>query len=151
MSLPLPAIDRLFTRLMASYGRDFLARYEGQDPNAIKSSWAHELAGYANNLGPIAFALENLPERAPNVFEFRSICRRSPLPDVPRLSAPKLDLERVAAELSKLGALKADMSQKPLPGRLEWAHRLKAKDEHDPKSVTQTVRAMYRDALKEAA
>ena len=52
MSLPLNAIDRLFDRLLATYGRDFSARWEGLDQGAVKSSWAHELAGYESRLKP---------------------------------------------------------------------------------------------------
>ena len=33
MSLPLKAIDRLFDRLTATYGRDFTSRFDGVDQN----------------------------------------------------------------------------------------------------------------------
>lgn len=107
MSLPLQVIDRLFSRLNATYGRDFMARWEGLDAGAVKSSWAHELAGFEQHLNSLAWALENLPERAPNVIEFRNLCRKAPTPDVPRLPEPKADPNRVAAELAKLAPVRA--------------------------------------------
>ena len=76
MSLPLQVIERLFERLVATYGQEFVNKYQG-DLNQVKTVWAHELGGFANNLQSIATALESLPERAPNVIEFRNLCYRS--------------------------------------------------------------------------
>lgn len=123
MSLPLQAVDRLFERLTATYGRQFLSLYEGLDANAIKSSWAHELSGFSRNLHALAWALEHLPERAPNAIEFRNLCRRAPEAEVPRLPEPPANPERIREELAKLGpALKALASG----GRANtaWAHRI---------------------------
>lgn len=107
MSLPLKAIDRIFDRLATTYGRDFSARFEGLEIGAVKSSWAHELSGFAGRLNSIAWALENLPERAPNVIEFRNLCRKAPEPEVPRLPEPTADPARVATELAKLAPVRA--------------------------------------------
>lgn len=101
MSLPIKAVDRIFHRLAATYGSEFMRRYEGVDEADMKTVWAHELAGYAGDLQSIAWALENLPERCPNVIEFRNICRKSPRVEVPRIEAPAKP-ERVKAELAKL-------------------------------------------------
>lgn len=122
MSLPLIAVERLFERLTTTYGRQFLSMYEGLDPAAVKTTWAYELAGFARNLQAIAWALENLPERCPNVIEFRNLCRRAPDPETPRLPEPKADPARVAAELAKLGELRNQ--PKPKMGPLDWAYRI---------------------------
>lgn len=123
MSLPSQAVDRLFARLSATYGRDFTMKFEGVETNAVKSSWAHELAGFADQLGSIAWALENLPERCPNVIEFRAICRRSPAAEVPKLEHSPAGQARIAAELAKLGA-----GFRKAPGRSggnkDWARRI---------------------------
>lgn len=136
MSLPLAAIERLFSRMNATYGRDFMARYEGQDANAVKSSWAHELSGFANDLKSLAWALENLPERAPNVLEFRAICRRSPrdvsLALEDHRNDPVTDPKRIAEEILRLGALKARAVQPPSDMK-DWARRIIARhDAGDP-------------------
>ncbi|NMM21564.1 MAG: hypothetical protein HHJ15_16685 [Rhodoferax sp.] len=145
MSLPLPVIDRLFARLNATYGRDFMSRYEGQDSAAVKTSWSHELDGYQSNLKPLAWALENLPERCPNVIEFRTLCRRAPADEVPLLAEPKADPARVAAELEKLGHIKVKSSTAQ-NGMKDWAHRLKSRHDAGQKLNMNQVRC-YREAL----
>jgi hypothetical protein len=105
MSLNSKTVDRLFDRLSATYGREFRARYEGVEEAAIKTSWAHELASLGPHLHMIAWALENLPEKAPNVIIFRNLCRSAPALPEKLLPAPKADPKRVAAELAKLSPL----------------------------------------------
>lgn len=106
MSLPLPWIERIFAKLTLAYGRDFLGRWEGVDLADVKTDWAHELDGFERFPEAIAYALSNLPPKAPSVIEFRAIARRAPAPDVPRLEAPRADPERVKAELAKLEPMK---------------------------------------------
>lgn len=84
---PLPAgwVDRLFFRLQGVYGKDFTSQFmlmdgAGNDiglANA-KQVWSEELGGFAEHPEAIAYALENLPERMPNVIQFREICRKAP-------------------------------------------------------------------------
>lgn len=107
MSLPIKAIDRLFERLALTYGAAWVRQWEGLNMNDIKAMWAHELSGFSGRLEAIAWALENLPERCPNVIEFRNLCRRAPAPEVPKLPEPKADPERMRAELAKLGHVPA--------------------------------------------
>lgn len=58
-----------------------------------ETAWALELGGFEDRrlLPSIAWALEHLPERAPNAVEFRALCRRAPIEPVPApaLPAPK--------------------------------------------------------------
>lgn len=145
MSLPLKAIDRLFDRLTATYGRDFTARWEGLDQNVVKSSWAHELSGFENCLHMIAWALENLPERAPNVIEFRSICRKAPALDLPALPEPKADPERVKAELAKLAPLRQAAAH-ARADRGDWARRILQRHA-DGAKISPTVLSMARDGM----
>lgn len=114
-------IDRLFTRMAATYGPEW-TRQCGATPMAdIKTVWGYELAGYIDHLTAIAYALDNLPERCPNVIQFRNLCRSAPAREVPRIEPPKADPERVKAELAKLT---------PAPARTdgrEWARRILAR------------------------
>ena len=144
MSLPTQVVDRLFDRLTATYGRDFTARWEGLDGNAVKSSWGHELAGYAGCLGSIAWALENLPQRPPNVIEFRAICRLAPAKAQPALPSPPADPARVAAELAKLAPARAAADGATDPKA--WAHRILARHASGER-LSPTVLTMARAAL----
>lgn len=144
MSLPLQVVERVFARLSATYGRDFVSKFEGVDPNAVKSSWAHELSRFEGDLSSIAWALENLPERAPNVIEFRAICRRAPMPEVARIEHRAASPERVAAELQKLRPALIDCTAHR--GNRYWARRIVAKAEGGGK-VTPAALSMARDAL----
>ena len=105
MSLPIVAIDRLFARLHATYGAAW-DRAMGSVPVAdAKAAWAHELGGFAGRLQDVAWALEHLPERCPNVIEFRNLCRLAPAAEVAQLPAPPADPERIRAEMAKLGQM----------------------------------------------
>jgi hypothetical protein len=126
MTFPVQAIDRLFQRLAATYGASW-ERSLGQAPIAdAKSAWAHELQGFAGRLDCLAWALENLPEKVPNVIEFRNLCRRAPEPATPRLPEPAADPARVAAEIAKLGHLREPPAPRG-PVDYSWAERLVAR------------------------
>ncbi len=127
MSLSLQAVDRLFDRLTATYGRQFLSLYEGLDVNAVKTVWASELGGFSNNLNALAWALENLPARVPNAIEFKFLCRLAPTPEVQRITEPAANPARLRAELAKLGEIvKQDVG--PSNSR-DWARRIMARAE----------------------
>lgn len=124
MSLPIKAIDRLFERLAATYGAAWTRQWADIPITDAKSAWAHELAGFNGQLEALAWGLENLPEKCPNLIEFRNLCRRAPAPELPKLPEPKADPERVRRELSKLGKIKEQaLSIKTLDGK-EWARRI---------------------------
>ena len=126
MSLPAAWTDKIFTKLTLAYGRDFIGRWEGIDLNDVKSDWSHELAGFEGHPEAIAYALANLPPKAPSVIEFRAIARRAPLPEVKLLEAPRANPERVAAELAKLAPLRVRKSA-DLRGGKDWARSLIAR------------------------
>ncbi len=142
MSMSIKAIDRLFERLELTYGIEWVRKWEKSPDAEVKSLWAHELSHYANNLHAVAWALENLPEKCPNVIEFRNLCRNAPAQEEPRLPEPKADPERVAAELSKLGEIKKKVLSSPVgvgDGR-EWARRIMGRYETGEKLNTCTLR-----------
>ena len=100
MSLPLPWVDKIFSKLTLIYGRDFIGRWEGLEIADVKTDWAHELAGFENFPEGIAFALQSMPAgKPPNVLEFRAMALRAPRPEFKQLEAPKADPSRVAEEL----------------------------------------------------
>lgn len=148
MSLPSAWVEKIFTKCALVYGRAFLDRWAGLDLDAVKADWAHELAGFERHPKAIAWALQNLPaEKPPTALEFRKLGYATPKEDAPQIAYQPADLARVALELEKL----ASVRDAPKCGMRDWAVRLKEKDATNPKSVTQTVRKMYRQALGEIA
>ena len=126
MSLPCKVIDRLFDRLTVTYGAQFMNFYAGQTTATVKASWAHVLAGFAGRLDAIAWALEMLPDRCPNVIEFRKLCRSAPSADLPRLPDAAADPERVAAETALLGGVKKRILGNAGSGQ-QWAKDLQGR------------------------
>jgi hypothetical protein len=128
MSLSLKAVDRLFERMALTYGKQFTDMYSTVDPASVKTLWSHELAAYAGSLHRIAWALENLPPRCPNVIEFKQLCRQAPAPEAPALPEPKADPERLKRELAKLGDMKATIAATPSKvDHKAWAKRILAR------------------------
>lgn len=97
MSLPQDWADRLFLRLSVRYGESFLGQYRNQDMAAVKADWADVLDGWERCPSAIAWALDSLPERAPNAITFRNLCRAAPqAPQALQLLPPKADPQKVA-------------------------------------------------------
>lgn len=149
MPISIKAIDALFERLTATYGRRFTSMYDGIDPQSVKTAWATELDywGSKEGLASIAWALENLPEDPPNPIQFKKLVRSAPPPEVPRLPEPKADPERLKAELEKLGAVVGEMKKSTGPN-LDWARRIVVKHKGGLK-VPSAVLKMAREALNE--
>lgn len=142
MSLPIKAVDRLFERLGVTYGAQWHRMWDGMPIADVKSSWAHELSSYAQpeKMAAIAWALENLPERCPNVIEFRNLCRNAPKPEAPRLPEPKADPERLKAELAKLRGPAIEAARRGTYDHKEWAKRIVARAEAGDEIKAVTLR-----------
>lgn len=127
MNLPVTVIDRLFQRMSATYGSAW-DRSMGTAPiSDVKTAWMHELQGFSGRLDAIAWALENLPERCPNVIEFRNLCRKAPEPEKPKLPEPPADPVRLRAELAKLQPIIDAAKRAVTVDRLAWARRIVAR------------------------
>lgn len=105
MSLSTKVIDRLFDRLALTYGSQWLSMWQGMAAGDIKSLWGAELAVYAGRLEAIGWALENLPERAPNLVQFKALCRSAPAPQAPALPLPEANPARMREALQGLRAI----------------------------------------------
>lgn len=91
-TLPLAWVEKVFRKLTVVYGRDFMARWEGQEINDVIEDWAEELAGFVNWPEAIAWALKNLPDsKPPTVLEFRALCFKAPKPERLALPEPAAD------------------------------------------------------------
>lgn len=143
---PQHPIDRLFKRMAVVYGAAW-DRSLGAAPLAdVKTSWGYELSGFASEEGlkAIAWALDNLPARCPNVIEFRELCRRSPLPQFERLEAPKAAPAIVAEQIARQSGLKQVINQACLDSK-EWARRIVNRYENGER-ISPTVLAMAKSA-----
>jgi hypothetical protein len=120
------ACDHLFNRLLAVYGTQWTKQWQDVPMQDAKDAWARELGQYAGRLEAIAYALDNLPERAPNAVQFRNLCRAAPAPDVPALPMPEASPQRMREELAKLGHVTGAKVQ-TATGAMDWAPRILAR------------------------
>lgn len=143
MALPSEWIDRIFARLAVRYGSAWLTKWNGIDIAAVKADWAEELGGFSANPDAIKYALEHLPlDSPPTVLQFRALCIGRPDPNTKALPAPKASDERVAAVV--------EATKQAIPNRmnLEWAHRLRKREQMLDRTLTITQKAMWRAALR---
>lgn len=131
------AVDRLFARLTAVYGREFTGKFDGTTPDAVKAAWAHELRWFTHRLDAVAWALDNLPDKCPNAAQFRNLVRQAPSTEVAGM-LPNEAPVRVAnaQERAALMRMAEDIRKGEFfakPGR-EWAYRLIERHENgDPR------------------
>lgn len=81
MTLSATAIDRLFNRFAIIYGNQWINMWVGMNINDVKTVWMNELSGFGDRLEMIAWALENLPDRPPNLITFKKLCMSAPRKD----------------------------------------------------------------------
>jgi hypothetical protein len=138
-------VEYVFQVLSATYGESW-SRAQGKAPTAdVMTVWGNALDGFShskNSRRAITWALNNLPERCPNVIEFRSLCRQAPAIEAPAIEAPRADPVRVAAELAKLSPLRAQVPQ--AYDSRAWARKILA----NPEGRTPTVIQMARNAVE---
>lgn len=146
--LPDDVIDRLFSALTVRYGAPFLDRWRDLDLAVVKGDWARELSGFAGNLEALRYALDHLPDKPPNVIEFRKIANGGPAPTVPedrRIECSAAGKERIAAELEKLAPVIAGAGR--VDDGKEWARRIIANDAAGIRSRSSLPLKMARAAL----
>jgi hypothetical protein len=141
-------IDRLFERLSMTYGNAWDNSLGSAPLNEIKSFWLNELSGFLQSkesMMAISWALNHLPERPPNLVQFKNLCYQAPPIDKPQLPAPVADPARVSNELAKLATLRiGDQQADPK----DWARKILGDYVAGAKKSPAVVE-MAREALKE--
>ena len=148
MSLPVAVVERLFQRLTATYGAEFVNKWDKVSLTDLKTAWSYELAFCADNLNMIGWALENLPARCPNLIEFKLICKQAPRDTNLALNSPKAPTDIVDKELARmaLAAFKLPTDTQGTVDHKRWAKRLKAKHEAGEKLSIYQIKC-YKTAL----
>ena len=142
-------IDRLFERLSMTYGIAWDNSLGTAPLNEIKSFWMHGLSGFLQSkesMMAISWALNHLPERPPNLVQFKNLCYQAPAVEKPQLPSPPADPERVKQELAKFSGLRMGPGVDPKA----WAHKI-LKDYADGVKRPVAVVQMARDALRMSA
>jgi hypothetical protein len=137
-------IDRLFERLFLTYGNAWDNSIGTAPLNEIKSFWMNQLSGFMQSkesMMAISWALNHLPERPPNLVQFKNLCYQAPAVEKPQLPSPPADPERVKQELAKLGAMNKSKSDPK-----DWARKILG-DYAAGVKKSPTVVKMARDAL----
>lgn len=145
-ALPMPWVEKIFEKLSMTYGREFLARWDGFKEEAmleVKQDWGMELGGFFDQPDAISHALAHLPAKAPNVIEFRQLCRSAPKPQFKQLPRPAQDPQKVA---EVMGVVKSKLTKLPALDPKDWARKLKARHEKGEKLAPHQITA-YRQAL----
>jgi hypothetical protein len=121
---PTEVVDLVFAKLSVTYGHRFLSIWDGMPLDVVKADWAKELAPVKHER--ILWALQNLPERAPDAPTFRALCACMPqpreavaLPSGPKKPAPAV--ARAFAEVVKNAEPHTE------PERVRWARQYVAK------------------------
>ena len=150
-------VDRIFSRMQGVYGGDFTNYYSRID-NATgidiglenaKVVWAEELRTFQDWPEAIAYALQNLPDRPPNVIKFRELCRQAP----PKQSVGLITNDPTKASHDKardaIGQLRKIMNMSPKNDNRDWARKI-LREYEEGVHKTPTVLKMAREALNQA-
>lgn len=141
MKVNAEVIDRLFKRLGAVYGASW-DRSLGLTPMAdVKTLWGEYLSGF--DVDDVAYALDKMTERTPNIMQFRDLCRAAPKKDVLRLERPMADPLKVAEEIAKQAKVKEAINVKRWNPKA-WAQIVIARADAGEK-VSPTVLKMAKD------
>jgi hypothetical protein len=142
-------IDRLFERLSMTYGIAWDNSLGSAPLNEIKSHWMHELSVFLKSkesMMSISWALDHLPERPPNLVQFKNLCYQAPEVQRPQLPSPPADPERVKQELAKFTGFRMGPKVDPK----DWARKILADYDAGVKRPVAVVQ-MARDALRMSA
>lgn len=137
-------IDQLFETLLETYLAAWERSLGGVPVDKVKGVWAAKLHGF--KVSDIKYALNNLPNNPPSIFQFRDLCRAAPRRAVLELARPLPTQDQIEqlGEFSRRmhEALKEMEAADPL----EWAYRLQRRHKAGERLKPYLVRS-YREAL----
>ena len=123
--LPSNVMDRLFTRMSMVYGTEWSNRWRGIPEEEVKESWAKELSSVS--VEELTWAVKNLPVHAPNLIQFKDLCRQAPKKtELPVVEWNGQSDEKTAKEAIQKASIVINQSEKKDDGR-EWARKILAR------------------------
>ena len=78
MSLPIEVINKVFLRLSNTYGSAWDSLWALNDIHEVKELWADQLGFFHEKWDCFRWAFENLPERPPNLIQFKKLLMECP-------------------------------------------------------------------------
>lgn len=76
MPMDIRVIKIIFKKMKLTYGKAFINQYRDVQIQEVMQNWAKELAKFRPH--EIAYAIERLPDKPPDVRQFRAVCRMAP-------------------------------------------------------------------------
>ena len=125
--LPLKAIDRLFQRMLMVYGTEWSNKWRSMDDQEVKGTWAKELG--STTVEELSWAVNNLPVHAPNLIQFKDLCRQAPRKqDVPVVEWNGKTDEATAKKAIEQAGIVINSPKEKDDGR-EWARKILKRQE----------------------
>lgn len=124
------AIETALAAMARKYGAQFAAMWSTTKPEDLTQAMAEELGGFRHNLDAIAWATRHLPERCPNVIQFRNLCHQAPSEHAPMERSKEPTRAPTPAEVATIKALAKSIREGSMfakPGR-DWAAAILARD-----------------------
>jgi hypothetical protein len=87
MNIDINVINRLFWRLSNTYGVSWDSMWSLNEINEIKELWVSELQNFS--IEDFRWALDHLPEKPPNLIQFKKLLKDAPEPFKQYLPPPK--------------------------------------------------------------
>jgi hypothetical protein len=72
----LNVINGLWNKMLVVYGSEWDRKFSAMPLEEVKGAWADELRNFT--IDQIKYALTVLPERAPNLIQFKDLCAKAP-------------------------------------------------------------------------
>ena len=120
--LPPKVINKLFFRLSNVYGSQWSSLWKDNDIEEVKDLWAEELQFFANHLDSIGWALNHLPERVPNLVQFKKLCLEAPFTN----PTPAIDYTRPAPIPEAIAVEMKNIKPHPTFDHKAWAKKILA-------------------------
>ena len=76
MPMDIRVIKIIFKKMAHIYGKAFIDQHKDAQIQEVMQNWAKELAEFRPH--EIAYGLERLPDKLPDVRQFRDVCRMAP-------------------------------------------------------------------------